>query len=119
MLFIIGLVYNLFRAALPEEIFFRGFIQSRLISGFNSKWIGLVISSIFFGIGHTSGNLSWGYGSNFLDAFAESIFIQTAFGFLYGIIYLRTGSLIPGILLHAAGNSANSFIETAEKLQLL
>jgi membrane protease YdiL (CAAX protease family) len=119
VLFTTGFVYNLASAGFREELFYRGFIQSRLSLGLNSKLNGLVISSVFFGIIHTSNNLKWGYGNNIFDAFAESILIQTSLGFLYGLIYMRTGSLIPGILLHSAGNAVNNFKEIAELLNLI
>lgn len=118
-IFSIGFLYSLFSAAIPEEVFFRGFVQSRLSVGFQSKWVGLIISAVFFGVLHTGVNIFWGDGSGFLNSFSKSIFIQAAFGLLYGMLYMRTGSLIPGILLHASGNSIVNFVEIAKRLGLI
>jgi uncharacterized protein len=115
-LFGVGFVFSVLLAALPEEFLYRGFIQSRLSSGLRSEWAGLLITSIYFGLLHTRGNLSWGYGENLADAFAESIFIQTFMALLFGMLYMRTKSLVPGIILHAASNALNNFADTAQRL---
>lgn len=69
-----------------EEIIFRGFMVPR---------IGIVLSSIVFGLGHAS------YDSTFyVDIIAAIIF-----GILTGYVFKKTGSLYPGIIAHILVNT--------------
>jgi membrane protease YdiL (CAAX protease family) len=81
MLFVAGLV-----APIAEELFFRGYVQTRLCRRFGA-WPGVVFASVLFGLVH----LDW---------------VQSPSAFLIGL-YLgwlaqRTGSIRPSMLAHAA-----------------
>lgn len=70
---------------LVEEVLFRGV----LIERYTVKWrvgVAVVVSAIFFAILHAD---PLGAG---------------AFGVITGLLYLRTGSLWPGIIIHAVNN---------------
>ena len=80
-------------APLTEELFFRGFMFGGLRR--NMHWIGAaVISSVVWGVFHFTGPSSWG------------VVIQLAiFGVVLGWLYEKTGSIWPGIVIHAFNNA--------------
>lgn len=76
-------------APIFEELIFRGYILERLTRKY-SELTALIISSLFFGTIHL----------NFIQ-------VPNAFfaGLILGIIYLKTKSIIPSILIHFINNS--------------
>ena len=76
---------------LAEEIVFRGAILRTLLKLFGSKpWIAIAISAAVFGLVH-------GNSAQFLHAFL--------LGFLLGWMFYRTGSIVPGVVLHWVNNT--------------
>lgn len=73
-----------------EEILFRGAIQGYLMKKWTNPWWGIVVASLIFGTIH--GNP-----------------VQIPFAFITGLVlgwvYYRTGSLLPGIVMHFVNNS--------------
>ena len=69
-----------------EEIFFRGFLLTSMANKWGIKKA-IVISSIFFGIGHAD------------------LIGATLFGFVLSVIYLKTNSLFAPIIIHIANNT--------------
>ncbi len=69
-----------------EELLFRGFMVPR---------IGIVLSSVVFGVLHAS------YDSTF----AIEVIAAVLFGILSGYVYKRTGSLYPSIIAHILVNT--------------
>ncbi|MFC1561509.1 lysostaphin resistance A-like protein [candidate division KSB1 bacterium] len=91
------LLFALYQPAFIEEFFFRSIIQGRLerILGQNKAWI---YGGILFGLAHFFVN----YYVTGLDL-ASGIFMligQITAGWMFGIIYMKTRSLWPGILVH-------------------
>lgn len=87
-----------------EELFFRGLVLIYLVQQFSHKkyglWIGLVISSLIFGLFHLV-NLFEG------ASFGPTV-LQVGYSFLMGmlwsVIYLKTGNLWLVMVLHALYN---------------
>ncbi len=78
----------LFVTGPSEEIFWRGFLQRRLAHAFGPLW-GLLIATAIYSLVHIwTMNLSL-----LLAAFVA--------GLVWGLIYLRERSLVPGIISHA------------------
>jgi membrane protease YdiL (CAAX protease family) len=77
-------------AALSEEFIFRGVLQNCL-SQWTKGWVAIVITSLVFGILHTI----WRLPPAFI------------LGLLLGVLYLRTGSILPSILAHVIINSVS------------
>lgn len=79
-------------APIGEELIFRGAVLRKLLTLFEGKkrWIAIFISAAIFGAIH--GN------------FAQGIH-ATLFGMLLGWMYMRTGSVLPGIALHWVNNT--------------
>ena len=74
-----------------EEIVFRGAILRRLLRLFDGKpWAAILISAIIFGLVH-------GNSAQFLNA--------SLLGILLGWMFYRTGSIIPGFVLHWVNNT--------------
>lgn len=78
-------------APVAEELFFRGMFFGGLRTALAFVPAAL-ISGAAFGLVHATTGIS-------------TVIPLTAFGFLMALIYERTGSLVPGIVLHAINNS--------------
>jgi membrane protease YdiL (CAAX protease family) len=96
-----ALIDQLWLVAIPEEVFYRGYLMTRL-----SKWLGdragLVLSSLCFGLTHTISRLRH-YGMSPGGA----VFI--GFGaFIGGLIFAwqfqKTKSIYPSMMTHIAQN---------------
>ncbi len=91
------LLTQLLLVALPEEFFFRGYLQSRL--GDNIKAV--VIVSVLFAIGHFITVCLW--GSHDMGLCVQSLL--TFFpSLVMGYLYLRTRSLWSSIIFHFLAN---------------
>ena len=77
-------------APIGEEIGFRGILLGGLLKTRCRTWIAILISALVFALFH-------GFGANFVTAML--------FGILVGWLYWRTGSIIPGIIIHITNNS--------------
>ena len=73
-----------------EEICFRGLVLEGLLKTRCRPWLAILISALLFALLH-------GLGANFVTAML--------FGILVGWLYWRTGSIIPGIIIHITNNS--------------
>jgi CAAX protease family protein len=87
-------------APLAEELFFRGFMFSTL-AGRLGVWWGGAITGVIFGLIHLPG------------APALGVAVLMVFGAALCFLYYKTGSIIPGMALHAF-NNAVSFGVTKE-----
>lgn len=92
--------------AVGEELFFRGYIQSRLNGVFGRPWhissipvgAGLFLSAILFGFLHALNTVDY-FRGHFVFAWSWAL-ATTATGTLLGMIREKTGSLIPGMIAH-------------------
>ena len=75
---------------LIEEICFRGIVLDGLLKTRCRPWLAILISALLFSLLH-------GLGANFVTALL--------FGILVGWLYWRTGSIIPGLIIHVTNNS--------------
>ena len=88
------LFFIFLRAGIIEELFFRGFIISRLIELDTPKWIALLVSTILFVLPHA---LFWPSLSLIMVAFS---------GLAFGIIFIWKRDLWACILAHIGFNVA-------------
>lgn len=86
-----------------EEILFRGFLFRALRPEGLKKAV--LISSLTFGIGHIVNLLN---GAPVLSTLLQVCY-ACAIGFLFTILFLRSGSLVPCILTHSAVNILSAF----------
>jgi membrane protease YdiL (CAAX protease family) len=76
-------------AGVCEEVLYRGWLLSLFAATLGSVWLGLLISSILFGFAHA-------YQGR------PAILGTGAIGAVFGFLFIFSGSLIPGQVLHAA-----------------
>jgi len=83
----------LFFTAWPEEFLFRGVLQNLFSRTLKNEWAGLAIASVIFGLSHLhhAPYPNWKY-----------VLMATIAGLFYGRAWMKTGSLVPGTLVHAA-----------------
>lgn len=90
---------NIFlRAALPEEVVFRGYIQNALESRFGIV-VGFLAASVIFGLSHVGHRTITAYGT-FNAPNWHYVCFATICGLGYGYLYLRTRSLFLPMVLH-------------------
>jgi membrane protease YdiL (CAAX protease family) len=79
-------------APICEELFFRGFVFTAL-----RRWVGAAAGAVATGV--IFGLIHWGS--------ADAVFLVPLgiFGALLCVLYLKTGSLLPCMVLHALNNS--------------
>ena len=87
---VFGIISITIMAPLVEELLFRGAIQGHLLRKGMNPWVALFIASAIFGIVHMN---------------PVQIPFAFAIGLIFGWLYYRTGSLVPGIVGHFLNNS--------------
>lgn len=78
--------------AWPEEFLFRGVMQNLFSRTFRNQWAGLAVASVVFGLSHIlhAPFPNWKY-----------VMLATIAGVFYGHAWMKSGSLLPGTLVHA------------------
>ena len=91
--------YSLYQPAFFEELFFRGVLQGKLerAVGQNRAWI---LSGILFGLGHLSVNLIGPLWTGSIPGAFLLLLKQTISGWIFGLIYMKTRSLLPSMVAH-------------------
>jgi uncharacterized protein len=81
-----------FFTAWPEEFLFRGVLQNLLSRTLKNQWAALAVASVVFGLSHIlhAPFPNWKY-----------VALATIAGLFYGHAWMKTGSLLPGALIHA------------------
>ncbi|MDO4160590.1 MAG: type II CAAX endopeptidase family protein [Prevotellaceae bacterium] len=77
-------------APLVEELIFRGAILKSLLGSIRKPWVAIVLSAVIFAVAHAN-------PAQMPHAFLISI--------LLGWMYYRTGSILPGVVLHWVNNT--------------
>lgn len=94
-----GLIYAAVSMALvgfAEELIFRGFLFKAMLKDGNVK-AAIIVSSITFGMGHII-NIFTGHE---LIATLTQVIFAVAMGFVFTLVFYKSGSLLPGILAHS------------------
>lgn len=89
---------SLFINGIPEELFMRGYLLPRLERCLKSPDGALVATSLLFSIAHIPVHIA--NGSSPLLAVVGAFSISYPSGLLWGYLYQRTRSVVPGILFH-------------------
>jgi len=84
-------------AGICEELLFRGWMLPLFGSVLGSLWLGLLISSLLFGLAHAYQG-------------PKGILTTGLVGLVLGLIYMGAGSLVPSQVLHALVNLVHGFI---------
>jgi membrane protease YdiL (CAAX protease family) len=96
------LLYHLLCVALPEEVFYRGYVQSRLNRGF-PRTMNLLYAKVGFGWLYTAFLFALGHYIISLRPEALATFFP---GLLFGWLRERTGSVAASTAFHALCNGA-------------
>jgi membrane protease YdiL (CAAX protease family) len=91
------IVLQLFFVALPEEVFFRGYLQEKL----GNNMIGVVIVSVFFALGHF---FTLCVASGFIGGICTQSVLTFFPSLMMGYLYARTGTLWGSIIFHFFSN---------------
>lgn len=94
------LLFQLLLVALPEEFYFRGYVQSAMNQIFPRRWRflgaplgwGLPVTAAIFAVAHTMVTYQWWHFSIFFPAL------------IFGWLRERTGGIVAPTLFHAASN---------------
>lgn len=101
-----SVVFFYFGAGLPEELLFRGILQTRLETLLKNPIWGLYLASFIFGASHLPINLSNASADNWISAFESAFTFQLSVGFALGYAYQRVRSMIPVTVIHTLINAA-------------
>lgn len=93
-------VASVFSNALSEELLYRGFLLPRLEAVLKNPINALIISAIIFNIGHIPSYLGQGVSTYRILLYCFSMSYPT--GLILGYLFLKTRSIVPGIVLHAS-----------------
>lgn len=86
-----------------DELIFRGFLYKALCREGETK--AAIISALTFGIGHIVNLLN---GAAFVPTLLQIVY-AVAIGFLFVVLFRRSGSLVPCILTHGVLNALSVF----------
>lgn len=95
-------------AATTEEVFFRGFLQTRLAVMMRSEVRGCLVAALLFGLYHLPYayfTTSWPTHGNLVWAISSVIVEQAVTGLILGILWYRTRNLAAPVLFHALVNT--------------
>lgn len=91
---VFGLLSIALLAPVLEELLFRGAIEGELLRQGYKPWIAILLSSLIFGVVHLN---------------PAQIPFAFLIGMMFGWLYYRTGSLLPGIVGHILNNSVAAY----------
>lgn len=87
---IAGILHSCIIVPIVEEIGFRGIFLAGLLKSRCRPWLAILLTAIVFALFHMS---------------SVKIINTFGFGIIIGWLYWRTGSIIPGIIIHIVNNS--------------
>ena len=102
-------ILAMFCVGFLEELIFRGLLFQAMAK--NGAKSAIIVSSITFGIGHIV-NLFNGSGAELLSNLLQVMY-AVAIGFAFVMIYCKTKSLMPCIIVHSVFNGLSAFANEA------
>ena len=111
-----GLIYaavSMTLVGFVEELLFRGFLFKAMLRDGNVK-AAVIVSSVTFGLGHIFNLFT---GQDLIETLTQVVF-AVAVGFVFTLVFYKSGSLLPGILAHSLID-ASSVFASDEGSQLL
>jgi uncharacterized protein len=102
----------LIEAGVVEEFFFRALLQERLAALLGSRWGGMVLAALLFGLVHAPGfylrtaatGEPLGPHPSLLMAIGYSIVMTSLAGLTLGVLWMRTKNFAVVVIVHAAGD---------------
>jgi membrane protease YdiL (CAAX protease family) len=106
-------ILTMFNIGFLEELIFRGFLFKMMAK--DNVRLAIVVSAITFGIGHIVNLFN---GADLIPTLLQ-ICYAISIGYLFVIVFYKSGSIIPCIIAHALINACSIFnIETAVSLYI-
>ena len=102
-------VLAMFCVGFLEELIFRGLLFRAMAR--NGVKSAIIVSSVTFGIGHIVNQIN-GSGAELLPNLLQVLY-AVAIGFAFVMIYCRTKSLMPCIIVHSVFNGLSAFANEA------
>ena len=102
-------ILAMFCVGFLEELIFRGLLFQAMAK--DGEKTAIIVSSVTFGIGHIV-NLVNGSGAELLPNLLQVMY-AVAIGFAFVMIYCRTKSLMPCIIVHSVFNGLSAFANEA------
>lgn len=99
-------IYYFVNIALVEEIYFRGYIFTRIKYFISRKWLRIIIVSLLFCLMHLPMLLSG--GTTILEFLIHNVWSLTLFGVFTILLYSETNNLLAPIVFHTVFNMVNS-----------
>lgn len=119
----IAFAYHLFQTGLPEEFFWRAYLQTHMEALLGSRWGAIILNAWLFGWLHIPFYLlgaqtqyHLGLGGKPLKSAAYATLNEASGGLVYAVVWAQTGSLIPVVFLHALENAFSMAPGVARKL---
>ncbi len=101
----IAFLFLLLTTGVTEEFFFRGVLQTRLTAAFRSNVLGVIVTSILFGLYHVPYaylNPNWPSYGDLAGALQAGLANGILGGVVLGVVYvLAGGNLVVAIIVHA------------------
>lgn len=111
-----GLIYAAVSMAFvgfAEELIFRGFLFKAMLKDGSAK-AAVIVSSVTFGLGHIVNLFT---GQDLIETLGQMVF-AVAVGFVFTLVFYKSGSLLPGILAHSFIDVTSVFASDEGSLQL-
>jgi membrane protease YdiL (CAAX protease family) len=113
-------------AGLVEEFFFRWYLQSRLAAWTGSQLSAALVAALVFGLAHAPGMILRGAGvqeglgatPSIAQSLAYSIAVPGVAGLTFALLWARTRSFIPLVLLHGFIDALSNTASFMDKWQL-
>lgn len=107
---LLSTLWLFFGAGFGEEIFFRGYCQSRINETFGRPWTllrvrfgpGLIVASLLFGFIHALNTVDY-FAGRFHFAWLWML-VNSFAGLFLGVLRERSGSIFPGAIIHGLGD---------------
>lgn len=91
---------QIFINGLPEELIFRGYLLPRFEAVLKNQINALIVVSLLFNMLHIPSNLVQGF--NVYKALMISFGMLQPTGLIWGYLYLKTRSIVPGVIWHTS-----------------
>lgn len=100
---LVELLVLIYSNSFLEEFFYRGVIQS-LLERAAGQTKAIFWGGIMYGLVHLALDASVLLEKEGILAFTFAVMMQILAGWMFGIIYMKTRSLLPGMMCHYLGN---------------
>jgi len=122
----LSFIWLVVEVGVVEEFFFRVLLQERLAAALRSRWGGLVVAAVLFGLVHAPGfylrpaatQEALGAHPSLFMAVGYSIVMTSLAGLFLGVLWMRTKNFAVLVIVHAAGDLLPNLVPWAKAFHL-